>query len=261
MRNQQTLITGASGLLGRAVVHELRREGPILAGRSRPTGDDLEWRPLDLKTLAGLPEAVRGIRTIQHIASATRGYDRKVDVEGTRALVEAARKEGVEHFVYISIVGIDRVPLDYYRFKLEAEKVIVESGIPYTILRATQFHEFVDMLTTRLLRFPVGFLPKQIRIQPVETAAVAKRMAEIGSRAPQNAVLEIGGPESFDWGTLAGKWLRATGHRRFVIGLPGRLLGKGVRSAMEGGLLTDERATDSISWDEYLSRTYGKPKA
>lgn len=259
--NKQILITGATGLLGRAVVKELRDENPVLAGRTEPKSRALEWRLLDLKNLRGLPGAVKGIHTIHHLASATRGFDREVDVAGTRALVDAAKAAGVAHFVYISIVGIDKVPLDYYRFKLETEQIIIDSGIPYTILRATQFHEFVDMLTTRFLPLPVAFLPKSVLIQPVETAVVAKRMVEIGRGAPHNAIFEIGGPENMDWGTLAEKWLRATGRKKIVIGLPGRILGKGVRALIDGGLLTHVRAENSIRWDEYLERTYGSKRS
>ncbi len=256
MSNENILITGASGLLGRAVVKELRGAPLILAGRNEPRSRAHEWRLLDLKDLRGLPEAVAGVHTIQHLASATRGYDRRVDVDGTKALVEAAGRAGVQHLVYISIVGIDRVPMDYYRFKLDAEKVIQDSGIPYTILRATQFHEFVDMLTTRFLRFPIGLLAKHVRFQPVETALVARRMAEIGRGRPHNAILEIGGPETFEWGTLAEKWLHVTGRKKLVIGVPEWLVGKGVRALVDGGLLTGERAEESITWDEYLERTY-----
>lgn len=257
MNRGPTLITGASGLLGKAVTKELRSEKPILAGRTEPKGRTNEWRFLDLKDLRGLSESVRGVHTIQHLASATRGFDRRVDVDGTKALVEAAKEAGVQHFVYISIVGIDKVPLNYYKFKLEAERVIVDSGIPFTILRATQFHEFVDMLTTRFLRFPLSFLPKGVQIQPIETAVVARRLVEIGRGSPGQNILEIGGPEAADWGKLAEKWVRAKGGKKLVVGLPGRILGKGVRSLIDGGLLTTVRAQDSIRWEEYLARTYG----
>ena len=136
MNQMKVLVTGASGNLGSAVLPRLVKDGHEvrpMSRRSRPG-----WVTADLETGEGLAEAVRDVDAIVHLASSpTR--TRNTDVEGTRRLAAAAAAAGVRHLLFISIVGIDRVPLPYYKLKVETEAVIRESGVPFTILRAAQF--------------------------------------------------------------------------------------------------------------------------
>jgi uncharacterized protein YbjT (DUF2867 family) len=156
------LVTGGTGLLGRHVVRRLVATGHTVrvltrhAGASAPDAQPVTG---DLSTGDGLDEAVAGVDGIVHAASDPRSPG-PVDVEGTGALLAAARRGGSPHLVYVSIVGVDRIPLAYYRAKSVAEQLVEESGLPWTILRATQFHEFTADLLRGLTRPPIAVLPR-----------------------------------------------------------------------------------------------------
>ena len=144
------LVTGGTGTLGQQVVARLRAAGRDVRILSRRTGDGLVTG--DLATGQGLPAAVQQAGTIVHCAS-----NRKGDAQAARHLVQAAtRADGSRpHLVYISIVGVDRFPRGYFKAKLEAERVITGSGLPWTTLRATQFYELIAKGATRLAKLPV----------------------------------------------------------------------------------------------------------
>src|SRR4051794_15199061 len=134
------LVAGATGRLGRPTLEELLRRGLDARGLSRRGGRDSI--AADLLTGDTLPQLLAGVDVVVHCA--TTGSRR--DVAITRNLTEAARLAGVGHLVLISIVGIDRIPFAFYRVKLAVEEVARESGVPFTIQRATQFHSFVDAI-------------------------------------------------------------------------------------------------------------------
>jgi len=252
------LITGSTGLLGRELAQLLESNGPALAGRRRPDGIAADrWREMDLLSRSGIDAALSGIDTVFHLASATKGkFDRAVDVEGTREMLRVARTTGLKHFVYVSIVGIDRIPYKYYKIKLETEKVIQDSGVPFTILRATQFHEFIDFILRGFLRFPVSPLLKAAKFQPVETAAVARALARIGQSTPLNGTRDLGGPEILDLETLSRTWLSARRLKRITFGVKAFFLGRIGRGLCDGALTTSERSTDSILWSDWLRLKY-----
>ncbi|MGH3338769.1 MAG: SDR family oxidoreductase, partial [Propionibacteriaceae bacterium] len=147
------LVTGGTGTLGRQVVPRLRdagREVRVLSRHSRSAGDGIELVTGDLATGEGIDAAVDGVETIVHLAGSAKGDDHK-----TRNLVRAAARAGVGHLVYISVVGADRIPVvsgvdramfGYFASKRVAEKVVEDSGLPWTTLRATQFHEGMLMV-------------------------------------------------------------------------------------------------------------------
>jgi hypothetical protein len=144
--NQPILVTGGSGTLGRGVVDRLLaadHQVRVLSRRPRPAGTPtaLGWVTGELVSGRGLAAAVADVAVIVHCAS--NPLRPRVDIDGTRNLVEAARAAGIWHLIDISIVGVDRVPYRYYQAKLQAERLIQASGLPWTILRATQFHQLV----------------------------------------------------------------------------------------------------------------------
>src|SRR3989304_2985131 len=155
----RVLITGGPGVLGRELVPRLAQAGyglRVMSRRAAPAeGVQTEWAQAQIGTGEGLAEAVAGVDAIVHCASSPFRRTREVDVDGTGRLLESAKAAGVSHFVYISIVGIDRIPLSYYKAKLAAERLIEESGVSYSILRAPQFHTLVDQILRSLLRFPI----------------------------------------------------------------------------------------------------------
>ncbi len=144
-------VTEGTENLGRQLLAELASNDytvRIMSCRGRPRHRDLhkEWVQADLGTGAGLAEAVSDVQVIAHIASGSfRCYPAKVDVQGTRHLLEHASSANVSHFIYISIVGIDRIPFSHYMNKLAAETLVCRASVPWSILRATQFHTFIDV--------------------------------------------------------------------------------------------------------------------
>jgi len=187
------LVTGGTGSLGSRVVNRLRGAGREVRALSRSVRSGTVRG--DLLTGEGLKEAVEGVDVIVHCASSpTR--TRRTDAEGTKRLLKTAEQAGVSNFVFISIVGVDRNPYyPYYRMKLEVERIIEQSAVPYTILRATQFHEFVLRLIQFLDRLPVMVMPKGFLLQPIDIGEVADRLVEIALSEPAERASDIGGPE------------------------------------------------------------------
>ncbi|GAB3977106.1 NAD(P)H-binding protein [Plantactinospora veratri] len=268
------LITGATGRLGRVLAPELARAGHTVRAASRtpaPTGKPAPGRPaeevgpvrrirLDLATGDGLPTAVDGVDTVVHLASAPYqgGYTRQVDLTGTRRLVEAAGRAGVRHLVYLSIVGADRVPWPYFRIKIEAEAAVAAGPVPWTVLRVTQFHEFLAEAMSRLARLPVLPVDPRITAQPVDVADVAAHLRWRVTAAPGGATEEFGGPAVLDAGTLARDWLAARQLRRRLLRLPvpGRL-GRAFRA---GALVSPTGDRGRITWSEYLAGSPGQAR-
>ena len=208
----------------------------------------------DLLTGKGLDLAVRGADAIIHCASSPFRKARQIDVEGTERLLEAAAKAGVSHVVYVSIVGIDRVPsYPYYRIKLDTERVIEGSPVPYTILRATQFYDLVLMAIRFLNRMPVMVMPKGLLGQPIDAAEVADRLVELALSEPTGRARDLGGPEVRTLTDLARGYFEVTGHRRKIFEIP--LPGKTVRAFREGALTCPDGVYGEIRWEEFLRRT------
>ena len=198
-----TLVTGATGTLGVPTVARLRAAGHDVRALSRGSGPDLTTG--DLLTGADIREAVTGADTVLHLATGRRG---KGDVEATRTLLEAATAAEVRHLVLISIVGIDDIPLAYYRDKVVIERLVRESGLPYTILRATQFHSFVEALFTAQRRSPVVVAPKfPFNRSPSRRSPTGWSSWPV--RRPAGRVADIGGPEQQDVPELARLWALA----------------------------------------------------
>ncbi|MEH1124613.1 SDR family oxidoreductase [Micromonospora sp. CPCC 206061] len=253
-------MTGATGTLGRAVVPRLRADRYEVRGTSRraTSGSGVEWVVADLGTGAGVDQAVAGVDAVVHLASATTQYRRAgdVDVAGTRRLVEASARAGVRHVVYVSIVGIDKVPLGYYRHKLAAERVVRKAAVPWSILRATQFPQLLDerlLPAASVLGVVLG--DDGVTIQPVDPRDVADRLADLLKAGPTQSVEDFGGPEILRYDDVVRPWLRARGKRRRVLRL--RFPGGIARAMRAGALTTTARPTGTRTWQDYLAERYG----
>ena len=242
---QQILVTGGAGRLGRLVVKHLSGAGYRVRGMSRRAtpGEDwpgAEWKQADLESGAGLAEAVQGIDVVVHAATGGNRHTWQIDVEGTRRLLEAARQAGVSHVVYISIVGIDKVPYAVGKAKLACEELIEHSGLPWSLLRATQFHYGIDLLLNFLTKLPlVALVPTDLLLQPVAEEEVAGRLCEIVQAGPSGRLPDMGGPQVYTTGELAQIWLRQRGMRRAII--PLRLPGKTARAMRQGAMPAPNR--------------------
>jgi uncharacterized protein YbjT (DUF2867 family) len=218
------LVTGGTGRLGRRLLEPLQAAGHTVRQMSR-RGTGPGGVRADLATGRDLPAAVAGAELIVHAASDARGDPWEVDVAGTRRLVEAVDRDRLRHLVYISIVGVDRIPYGYYRAKYAAEQVLLASRLPVTLLRVTQFHDFVDFLLDTARRGPVLPVPMGWRAQPVDVGEVAGYVTEVCAAPPAGGVIEFGGPEDLSAADLARAWAaaRAPGTHVVATPVPGRL--------------------------------------
>lgn len=259
---KKVLVTGGTGLLGRSLVSALAENDiPFVIGSRRaPADENLKpyWKQLDLSSGDGLTDCLENVNTIFHLASATRPFSPATDVEGTRKMLEEGKSLGVKHMIHVSIVGIDKVPISYYKIKIAAEKVVKDAGVDYTILRATQFHPFLDTTIEKTLKYPVAFMPKAIKYQPVGLKVVVDKLLDIYDHGPVNDTQDIGGPEVMTMGEAAKIWLRTRNMKRWIINVPITLAGKLGKNLAEGGLTTPEAVRHSETWAEYLRQTHGK---
>jgi uncharacterized protein YbjT (DUF2867 family) len=252
------LVTGGTGTLGRQVVPRLRNTGRdvrVLSRHGRPDEDGIRYLTGDLATGEGVELAVDGVETIIHSAGTAKGDEVKA-----RHLVEAASRAGVRHLVFISVVGADRIPVQsridramfgYFAAKRAAEQVIAGSGLPWTTLRATQFHDLILLTMQQLAGLPVVPVPAGWRVQPVDSGEVADRLVELALGAPAGLVPEVGGPQIYELAALVRSYLRARGKRRPI--LPVRLPGKANRAYRAGANLAPDRAVGRRTWEEFLA--------
>jgi uncharacterized protein YbjT (DUF2867 family) len=242
------LLTGGTGTLGRVVHQQLRAAGQpvrILSRRPHPGQDG--YARGDLRIGEGIEAAVAGASTVIHCATASRG-----DVSAAKNLIAAAR-EARPHLVYISIVGVDRIPQFYYRSKLRVEQLIEDSGLPWTVLRAVQFHTLVLGLFSAQRRLPVLFAPA-FSFQPIHVPEVADRLVELALADPAGRVADIGGPEVTSAAELAGAYLTATGRRRRIVNV--RLPGRTFAAYRAGHHLVPTNAFGTTTFARFLSETF-----
>lgn len=251
--NESILVTGGTGVLGSQVVRRLVDDGRrvrVMSRRPQPPGQpapDCGWAVADLRSGCGVAPAAAGVDTIVHCATVMR---RRAEAEAVRTLIAAARAVGSPHLVYVSIVGVDRVPLGYYRGKLSAERLIERSGLPYTILRATQFHDLIRVALAGAARSPAMPVPAA-SCQPVDVRDVAVRLAESAVGGPAGRAADVGGPRVLGPRELARTYLSAVRRRRAVV--PVRLPGKVFAGYRRGGHLAPEGAVDGITFEQYLA--------
>lgn len=257
----RVLLTGGTGRLGRALVRttvSARHTVRVLSRRAQAASDGVEPSVGDIASGAGLDAALEGVDAVIHAASDPRRPD-EVDVGGTGRLVEAAGAAGVGHLVYVSIVGVDRIPVQYYRRKLEAERIVAASRLPYTVLRATQFHTFVAWLISQAARVPLLLpLPSGFKFQPVDEAEVAARLVRCLADGPRGRTEDFGGPEVLPLEVLAASWMEAAGVRKKMLPLP--LPGAAARAFRVGANTTPDGERGSVSWREWVARNVGESR-
>jgi len=260
MTHQPIVVTGGTGTLGRLVVDRLVAggNGVRIVSRSAPAGDlrpEVTHAAADLTTGHGVEDALTGAEVVVHCAGSQTG-----DGDKARHLVAAARAAGVRHLVNISVVGADRVPqtgrLDrmmfgYFGSKLEAEQVISRSGIGWTTVRATQFHDLMLMAAQGMARLPVVPVPSGLRFQPVDAGEVADRLVSLALGAPAGLVPDLAGPEVHTLRSLVGSYLEVAGKHRLLM--PLRLPGRAAAAFRSGANLSPDHATGHRTWSDFLA--------
>jgi uncharacterized protein YbjT (DUF2867 family) len=261
--NADILLLGGTGHLGRDLIKTLTLAGVSIrvgSRRPRPAGTDhrIDWAQIDLATGKGVSEAARGVDAIVFAAGDPKQHA-AVEFEGMRGLLQAAKSSRVQHFLFVSIVGVEQLPVPYYRTKVQAERVIRESGVPYSILRATQFHYFVAMLLSGLARMPLFLpIPKGFNVQPVATEDVAVRLARSLADEPRGLLKDFCGPEILSLTEAATLWKEARGSKKPILPLP--IYGK-LGAAFRNGYNTNPAGElGAIRFTEWLAREYAPAK-
>lgn len=251
------LVTGGTGNLGRHAVTLLRQSGHRARIFSRHPRGHVDAVQGDLRTGEGLSRALAGMDAIVHAATASREplRGRAVDVRGTRRLLALAREANIRHFVYVSIVGIDKVSFPYYKTKLAAEAEVRKDVVPWTILRATQFHDFVEFLLRGFARVPgLIAVPYGWQLQPVDVAEVARRVVDVTLGEPAGLLPDFAGPEIQDMKSLAQSWLAARKDERRMIDM--RMPLKFSRQITEGNLTSPDHMDGRMTFAQHLADKY-----
>ncbi|GAA5035684.1 NAD(P)H-binding protein [Microbacterium fluvii] len=244
-------MAGATGLMGRLVVAEAEARGHEISAIARSAG-------VDLTTGAGLAGALRGADAVIDVTNI--GTLNEQQATGffeatTRTLLEAERAAGIDRHVALAIVGVDRAPHGYYAGKRAQELAIEGQQVPWTILRATQFHEFAAQIYASAKVGPLHVVPK-MRTQPIAAREVAARLVDLAEAPARNGYLELAGPREQSLVDMVRRWARARSIRVWIpsIALPGPL-GKAQR---DGSLLPGPGAELGVeTFDEWLRRTGG----
>ena len=242
-------IAGGTGVAGTPTVEAVRNAGHEAVVLSRSQGVDLVSRK-------GLDVALTGVDVVIDTANVTTlKADTAIEffTAATGNLLTAAADAGVGHIVLLSIVGIDRMPHDYYAGKIAQEKIVEASPVPWTIQRATQFHEFAGQMFARAKAGPLHIAPRA-RTQPIAAHDVGVRLAALAAGDPQGRTADIAGPREEALDAMIKAWARANGHRGWIpsVNIPTAQM-KGMREGLAlpeaGALFADE------TFDEWLARS------
>jgi uncharacterized protein YbjT (DUF2867 family) len=206
------VVIGGTGLIGSKLVAQLRQRGQQVLAASPDSG-------VNTLTGEGLPEALAGAQVVVDVANSPSFEDAAVMnffKTAGRNLLDAEARAGVRHHVALSVVGADRLPdSGYLRAKVAQENLIKSSGTPYTILRSTQFFEFVGRIADEASDGNAVRVPDAL-IQPIVSDDVVSVLAEIALGAPANATMEVGGPDRFRFEQFIGRGLSVRNDKREV---------------------------------------------
>jgi uncharacterized protein YbjT (DUF2867 family) len=246
-------VVGGTGVLGKLLVAELATGGDEVRALSRtPTAKlpaGASHRRVDLTSGEGLAEALTDVEIVVDASNSSPRDAGPVLVEGTRRLLRAGAEAGVRHHVGVSIVGCDRVPMAYYKVKVEQEEAIAAGKAPWSLLRATQFHTLIAWAFEQAGRarvVPTG----SAKLQPIHPTVVAKRLAEVAHAEPGGRLGDVGGPEVLTLSELARAW-RGAGHRALPLRIP--MVGPIGRPLREGALCTPDAATGGPTFERWLA--------
>ena len=257
------LVTGGTGHLGRDLLTRLKRSCRVrVLARSAGSDPEVEWFRGDLATGDGIADAVVGSQTVIHAATlspaARRGYivpkdlwssPTSVDRDGTERLLDKAADAGVRHILYVSIVGIDKPRVPYLRRKLEAESLIRQGRIPWSIARATQFNWLLDRMLGRMARLPIVPLP-DLQVEPVDTTDFADYLVESVTKGPAGRLADFGGPEILAFSQAFDQWqhIRERPVRTMRVPLPAAVSNAAAAMSLSG----PRSRRGSVTWSDWL---------
>src|SRR5262245_11718267 len=229
--NLRIVVIGGSGLIGKQVVALLKQQGHEAVAASPSKG-------VNAVTSEGLAAALIGAQVIVDVSNSPSfetNAVREFFETSTRNLLAAGKAAGVKHHVALSVVGTDRLPdSGYFQAKLVQENLIKSSGIPYTIIRATQFFEFIKPIADSLTQGQTANVPPA-QMQPIAAADVAAAVAEVAVSAPVNGIIEVAGPDAKGQDVLVRQLFQATRDARTVVTDP--------KATYFGATITDQSLT------------------
>ncbi|WP_193128322.1 SDR family oxidoreductase [Gulosibacter sediminis] len=239
-------VAGGTGTVGRHVVRAASEAGHEPAVLARSLG-------INVVTGQGIGGALAGADVVvdaTNLFTLSGTKARRFFLSGTRTLMDAGARVGVQHYVALSIVGIDAINTSYYGAKLGQERSVAAGSIPHTIARAAQFHEFSAQLLG-LQRGPIAAIPK-VLMRPVSAREIGDRLVRLAEQGPAGRVQDLVGPHDETAADLARRQLKFDGSRRKVIEvrLPG-VYGKGLASGLLRG--TPDALQGTITFDEWLA--------
>jgi uncharacterized protein YbjT (DUF2867 family) len=259
--NEPILVTGGTGGLGHRVVQLLRQAGRnvrVLSRHAHESVPGVEYAVGDLAMDVGVQASVDGVAIVIHCAGVGKI---KEDTAQAQHLVRAANRAGVRHFVSVSVVGADRIPVKnavdrsmfaYFASQRAKELVVGESGLPWTNLRATQFHDgFILAMVRGMSKLPVVPLPAGFRFQPVAAGEVAENLVQLALGAPAGQAPDIAGPRIYDAEYLFRSYLEVLGKRKAI--LPVRMPGAAASAIRAGANLAPDRAVGRQTWEDFLA--------
>jgi uncharacterized protein YbjT (DUF2867 family) len=260
------LVTGGTGHLGRDIVRLLKAEGKAVRILARNPGQtsDVEWIKGDLGTGQGVADAVAGVDMVVHAATnspaAQRGMLRPrdflgspsdVDVDGTRLLLAEGGKGQVEHFLHVSIIGVQESRLPYSQVKATAEDLVRGGSVPWSIVPAAGFHWLLARMFDTMAQRRLWPLPANLDIQPCDTADFASYVIACLNDGPRGVRQDFGGPEIRSVVEFARQYQAIRDLRRRILPLhmPARMLRAAGRQTCQDG------RRGATTWSEWLART------
>jgi uncharacterized protein YbjT (DUF2867 family) len=239
-------VAGGNGTVGRHVAEEGRRRGHDVVVLSRRSGQDVV-------TGAGLDAALAGADAVVDVASVmTTSAARAVAFFGgaTRNLLAAEERAGIRHHVALSIVGIDDIDASYYAGKLAQERMLAAGAVPWTLLRAAQFHEFAEQMLRQIALGPIGLVPR-VLLRPVAAREVGIRLVDLAESAPAGRATDLVGPRDEVLADLVRRMRAFDADRGPTLEL--RLPGTYFRGLASGALRgTGARMLGAVTFDEWL---------
>lgn len=239
-------VAGGTGTVGRHVVAAAEARGHDVTVLTRRNGHDLETGDGLATALAGVDAVIDVTSVVTTSARRSRAFFSAV----TGNLLRAEREAGVGHHVALSIVGIDGVDAAYYAGKLAQEHLVEAGPVPFTLLRATQFHEFAEQVVRQMSFGPMAVIPTA-RIRPVAAREVGARLVELAEAGPAGRARDLAGPRDERLAEMVRRMLAADGVRRrvFEVRLPG-VFGRALATvAVRGGA---DAARGRITFDDWL---------
>jgi len=249
------LVTGGTGTLGKEVVRQLvdnDNDVRVLSSQQNPDlPEEVTLFSGNLATGVGLQKAVDGAEIIIHCASNPR-EPQGVDINGTRHLINAAKHNEVRHFIYISIVGIEKSDYPYYRSKAKAERIIRKSGIPWSILRTTQFHDFIlSIIKSFEINHASIIVPEGMQFQSVDIREVANRLVTLSEEKPKGRLPDMGGPQILSIEKMTGIYLKTNSEDNVKI--ISKTTEDKLHDVFRTGInLFQNKQQGKITWKEFL---------